>query len=540
MSESEDRKKLVAKRTSANTITTPCSVSIRRLNTSSSHLERAQEEKSSVKRKLNLSNILTSDEESSDSSDTKLVNESIVIGTVHTSTPINVVQPLGSNPNEQLAHRKLEESLEQISAKISDKLSYREPQLSSAESDSPQTPPSSPIEHPPNQGQNQINILPATLNHNSLVSPPITPKPEIEPEMATFTPFQMVELVPKCANIKDVEQFVTTVDALDAQITEANKPIFLAIVKAKIVDKAFNAIKGKNLTTWIELKRALETGLDERVDMATASNKLTHIKQKPSETLKEYVERVKEALAILDKAAIREFANETIRTQVLRLNDANAKNTFEAGMSDNKLKTVVVAAQRDTFNASYTFALNQAQTNFPEEKPAEVKPEVKKNTECYYCHKIGHISKDCFTRKNRLNRSNSAPPRIFNSTFNRTPFDRFNRRPDSSESAQNTSNNNDNRYNNGNRYDYGNNRTNTYTNNNNRNGNGAQGSAQGSSTYRPNWNRPNYSQNSNSNTTNNKNNGQTRNVRMIREENEGVDWNEIMPIDDSDNNIEGN
>lgn len=198
-------------------------------------------------------------------------------------------------------------------------------------------------------------------------------------EMSRFTPYQMVELIPKCANIKEVEQFVTTVDALNSQIEATEKPIFLAIVKAKITDKAFNAIKGKTLNSWAELKKALEIGLDERVDMATASNKLTHIRQKQKETLKEYIERTKEALAILDKAAIREFSDETIRTQVLKLNDANAKNTFEAGLTDIKLKTVVVASQKDTFNASYTFAINQQQTNFPAEKLSDLDAEKKRN-----------------------------------------------------------------------------------------------------------------------------------------------------------------
>lgn len=518
MSENVKPRKVV-KRTNTKPITSPCSVNFVKLDTPHSHHE-GTTDLETVKRKL-----------------------------------AEIFPDSDSDTEKSEKNKDIKENLDQESNSNSDKSFHSGRESPVGEERDPKTQIDQTV--PPHTTNK--NILPETtdsLNKADTedpkedpsekklisISPPTPPKkPPVQPiktaeEMTTFTPYQMVELVPKCASIKDVEQFVTTVDALNTQIDAAARPIFLAIIKAKIIDKAFNAIKGKNLATWAELKKALETGLDERVDMATASNKLTHMKQKPSESLKDYVDRVKDALAILDKAAIREFADESIRSQVLKLNDANAKNTFEAGMTDIKLKTVVVAAQRESFNASYTFAINQAQTNFPEEKPADSKAEAKKKIECFYCNKTGHLAKECFSRKNRINRANSFPPRNFNP--NRIPFNRFTRRSDSGDLKNTTSPNGNN---NGNRYNSESNnvRSNNTGNNNynvNRNGNNTQGN----NGYRTNWYRPNNGQNSNSypSTSSNNRSQENRKVRIIREE-ETVDWNEISPIDTSDRQ-EGN
>jgi hypothetical protein len=228
-----------------------------------------------------------------------------------------------------------------------------------------------------------------------------------------LTSAQYADILPTCKSVKDVEQFVSIIDELHAGVEATALPVFMAIVRAKITGKAFNAIKGKSLLTWPQLKDALTKGLEEKVDMSTASNKLTHIKQKEKEDLKDYIERIKEALAVLDRTAIREYANETIRTQILALNDASAKNTFEAGLLNDRLKTVVVAAQKISFNDSYNFATNQQHTNFPDKKEeAEVKEKVpeKKPIVCYSCGKPNHIASECFTRQNQI-RSRSLPNR---------------------------------------------------------------------------------------------------------------------------------
>jgi hypothetical protein len=351
-----------------------------------------------------------------------------------------------------------------------------------------------------------------------------------------LTSAQYSDIIPSCKDVKDVEQFVSIVDELYKELEEDKKKIFLAITRAKITGKAFDAIKGKDTSTWELLKETLTKGLEEKVDMSTASNKLTHIKQLPEEKLKEYVERIKDALAVLNRTAIRQFSDETVKTQILALNDATAKNTFEAGLTDIGLKTVVVAAQKATFNDSFNFATNQQHTNFPmkkEEKNEKKANTEKKNINCFKCGKPNHYANECYA--NRI-RSRSLPSR-------QETFRSFNANNNNFRNIPNVNNFRNNSYG----YRNFNGTSNSYVNRDNRpivpntntnsvvNGNSANN--------KNNWSKPNLppfnSQYKNSNFVNNSANRNASNnnrglssnrntIRVIRE-NE-TDWNEIVPL----------
>lgn len=256
---------------------------------------------------------------------------------------------------------------------------------------------------------NQTNYFSA-ISQNISQTSSIEEASEKQVKNMAFTATQYVELIPKCNDEKTVEQFISIVDGLYAGIVEQNlKTIFVAVVRSKILGKAFNAIKGKKQDTWEEIKTNLVAGLEDKIDSPMASNKLMQIRQKKDEALKDYISRIKEALAELDKVSIRNNGNEEVQKHVLQLNDATAKNTFEFGLWNKQLKTIVVAAQKKTFIDSQSFAVNQHETNFPDMKEEESKNKSpdKKTIICYYCNKKGHTAPDCRTRIADNNRKRS-------------------------------------------------------------------------------------------------------------------------------------
>lgn len=296
-----------------------------------------------------------------------------------------------------------------------------------------------------NSPVNSINNSTVDSINNSSI-PAIEGNREENRNMA-FTATQYVDLIPKCEDEKTVEQFVSIVDGLYSGINDENtRLIFTAIIKSKILGKAFNAIKGKNQDTWANIKTHLVAGLEDKLDPAMASNKLIQIRQKKSESLKEYISRIKEALADLDKVSIRGTVHEQVKTHVLQLNDATAKNTFEFGLWNRQLKTIVVAAQKATFSESQSFAVNQQQTNFPDLKEEEEnnmksnKSPNKKDVICFKCNYKGHIAPDCRTRINKNYQQRSPNKYMWNSSKKNDQNPNYSRQYDNNQTNNNNNN----------------------------------------------------------------------------------------------------
>lgn len=247
-----------------------------------------------------------------------------------------------------------------------------------------------------------------TNNRHKAQSP--LPNSNSANETMALTSTQYVDIIPKVTESSNLEQFISIVDALHSEVTEAATPIFLMIVKSKILGKAFNAIKGKTISTWADIKRELVAGLEDKLDPAMASNQLVQIRQKKDESLRDYVGRIKEALADLNKVSMRSNANTAVQQHVLLLNDAAAKSTFEGGIGNRHLKTIVVAAQKTSFVESYSFAINQEKTNFPElkyepeSKGKKDNKTQKKDVTCFKCKKRGHLAPDCYSSKYNNNK----------------------------------------------------------------------------------------------------------------------------------------
>lgn len=336
----------------------------------------------------------------------------------------------------------------------------------------------------------------------------------------------LVEVIPKVSDEKTLEHFISIVDNLTTQVPAAQMPIFLIVIKSRIIGKAFQAIKGKVLDDWNAIKTTLQTHLDVKIDYSTALNRLTRIKQERDDTLKCFIEKIRDALAVLNKVTAKDIP-EGSRPQVILINDATAKNTFEAGLGNHSLKTVTIAAQKTSFVDSYSFATNQEQTNFPNrvetDKKDGFKPKVEnKSGYCFKCNQTGHRAYNCF-KPNSPPRQNNSPP-----TFNRN----------NSYNGPNPYKN----YDNNNRFNNSPNTNQNFRNDNNyqRNAPASQGfnrNNQNGFAPRPNngWNDYN-NQNRQSRPNNGpprNQNGQTENrnanIRTIREAEE--DWDAISPLE---------
>lgn len=175
---------------------------------------------------------------------------------------------------------------------------------------------------------------------------------------------QVIDLVPEFNGEQNqLDQFLTTVQALNDNIDAANRALFIVIVKSKLKGKAFEIINAGNFNTLEEIKNALTRGIKPKIDMQTATQNLFRIKQNSGESTKDYSERIKKALAQLDDVTMREVP-EALRNEMNTHNQKLAKQTFEANLYNFSLKTIVISAEKVTLSDSIDFALTQEQKFF--------------------------------------------------------------------------------------------------------------------------------------------------------------------------------
>lgn len=226
---------------------------------------------------------------------------------------------------------------------------------------------------------------------------------------------QVIDLVPVYkGESAQLDQFLVTVETIYNSIVEADRALFLVVLKSKLKDKAFEVVNDGAHTTFDEIKASLTLGIKPKIDMQTATQNLFKIRQNQGESTKDYSERIKRALHQMDDATQREVVA-GLRDQMVLMNQKMAKQAFEANLYNFSLKTVVISANRETLNESIDFALTQEQkffsqrvsqinTNRINQNFQKSKPNYNTNSEyvprprtqyCYHCGEPGHGVPNC-------------------------------------------------------------------------------------------------------------------------------------------------
>lgn len=280
---------------------------------------------------------------------------------------------------------------------------------------------------------------------------PIIPYPQpvlrIRRLNMSLTITQVIDVIPTYSGESEqLSQFVTTIQTLYENVAQTDRTLFLVVVKSKLKGRAFEVINEGSYSTWNEIKEALKTELQPKIDLQTANQNLFRIKQFPNESVKEFGERIRKAKKQLDDATTREVAAD-LRDQMRILNSGLAKQAFEANLSHHALRTIVIAADKPTLRESIENAITQEQKFFSQtqqvnqfsqknsnsyqsnnnnnnnnrrENPinSNMRPQVNRNffprnnswnkpQYCYTCGKPGHFSPDC-PEKNRQRPTNSG------------------------------------------------------------------------------------------------------------------------------------
>ena len=202
--------------------------------------------------------------------------------------------------------------------------------------------------------------------------------------------------------VKSVEKFVT----LNRTPAEQTKLVAYQASQGPVSDflkRYFEAHAGHN---WEQVKAALRINFGEIVDSQHALLLLRKCKQKPGETVQVYAER------------LNSYAEDAFVDQPQGVREQQLVGYFVDGLKDDHLKMKVMRDNPDTFHNAITVAtteqnlrkrfqlrtghaLGSSHGQFSGQEPMEV-DHMRPRVRCNFCHKFGHIVRDCRKRKKQM------------------------------------------------------------------------------------------------------------------------------------------
>lgn len=137
---------------------------------------------------------------------------------------------------------------------------------------------------------------PEVLNINNQTPPPsdgdlIVNSPVNEIAMAgEFSAKDLSDLIPKFnGNYEGLDAYIGTVSMLETEVKQADKKLFLLMIKAKLSGKADDAIKFVvELDSWEKVKQALTSNIAPPMNAATAQNKLIRAQQRNDKSVRDF------------------------------------------------------------------------------------------------------------------------------------------------------------------------------------------------------------------------------------------------------------
>lgn len=227
---------------------------------------------------------------------------------------------------------------------------------------------------------------------------------EIEIEMAPKLDRSFaLKLIPEFdGNRANLHKFLNACDLISEDITAAEIPILLLIIKTKLTGPAYNIVKYTEFTTWESLKEKLMQQFLETKSLSQLQLELIHIKQRTNETVRSYSNRLEQTLANLNDACIASEGSES-SSVILNLNSKTALKAFERGLNP-KISLIIKASRFTSLTEAIEAAVLEEKSGFSYSNQTSYNPSQPKPrnpTHCNFCKKTGHSIEQCYLKKNK-------------------------------------------------------------------------------------------------------------------------------------------
>lgn len=211
------------------------------------------------------------------------------------------------------------------------------------------SPPNNPLANSANQNNLENNSPTNNTAQNGIMS---------------LTVEKIAELIPSYnGEFTKLEEYLATTDLLYHRLmtSEENKQLFLIFVRAKLINKAFEATRfSGEIKNWDELKIALKNNISRPINAQTAHAQLMRVRQKANEDIKSYSNQILDSLYKLNQisCANTELA---ISNHIKKANEGIAKQVFEDGIYNERVKIITISKAKISLKDTIDFALEQEQ-----------------------------------------------------------------------------------------------------------------------------------------------------------------------------------
>ncbi|KAE9523210.1 hypothetical protein AGLY_016377 [Aphis glycines] len=189
-------------------------------------------------------------------------------------------------------------------------------------------------------------------------------------------------------------------------VDEKIKPMILDAIVSQLTDKASDAVRYREITSWEELKAHLTTIFGKTHSVQFLQKQFNQIKQYEKESIQQYADRVEKishelttALTLNKTTAEAKIISETIQTQTLAIFIAGIQYDIRLILKATKVPTfeeaVFLAVEKDKLNEKIEYKTDNRNKYV---KKANDKSKI----QCHRCSKYGHYSNECRTIEHKI------------------------------------------------------------------------------------------------------------------------------------------
>lgn len=225
-------------------------------------------------------------------------------------------------------------------------------------------------------------------------------------------------------NSLELDRFLACCDIVALDLTEAESRKFLKLLPAKLTNKAYELYKYKNFTSFEELKIEFKLHFSEKRSLESLKIELFNIKQKQSETVREFSSRVEKLLSDINNVSTKDLTKAQV-SAIINLNNSSALKSFIEGLN-HPIRLIVKASRPQTLNDATNIAFEEELLNLNRPSTSKIFNNSNKKFKCYSCGKFGHTANYCHNKHNLGENSfQNKPTTSFYSTNDNSKFSTY-------------------------------------------------------------------------------------------------------------------